>query len=123
AWSPDRSFVIVSSNAGDINHRHLWRVNVAGGRPEQITEGPSIEMNQVIINGGKHIAFLHSTSAYPLLPYFAPINGKGAKMLAPQALPTGVPSGGMIEPEQVTFKASDGMLIHGQLFKPRGATG
>ena len=60
AWSPDRSFVVVSSNAGNINHRHLWKVNIAGGAPEQLTEGDSIEMYPAIINGGKHIAFLHA---------------------------------------------------------------
>lgn len=123
AWSPDRSFVIVASNAGDINYRHLWRVNVANGAPEQITEGASIEMYPVIINGGKHIAFLHSTATYPLLPYFAPINGKGARMLAPQALPADFPSSLLVEPEQVTFKAGDGLLIHSQLFKPKGVSG
>ncbi|HKP85138.1 MAG TPA: prolyl oligopeptidase family serine peptidase [Blastocatellia bacterium] len=122
-WSPDRSFVIVSSNAGDINHRHLWKVNVAGGPTEQLTEGESIEMYPAIINGGKQIAFLHSTAVAPLLPYFVPINGKGARMLAPQSLPADFPSSLLVEPEQVTFKASDGTLIYGQLFKPKGVTG
>lgn len=122
AWSPDRSFVIVSSNAGDISHRHLWRVNVAGGAPEQLTEGDSIEMYPVIINGGKHIAFLHATAIAPLLPYIVPIDGRGAKQLTPQSLIAGFPSQ-LIEPEQVTFKAADGMVIHGQLFKAKNATG
>ena len=25
AWSPDRSYVIVAANKGEINYRHLWR--------------------------------------------------------------------------------------------------
>ena len=30
--SPDKSFVIFSSNKNDIDRRHLWRVSVNGGR-------------------------------------------------------------------------------------------
>jgi len=122
AWSPDRSFVVVSTNAGDINHRHLWKVDIAGGAPEQLTEGDSIEMYPAIINGGKHIAFLHATAVAPLLPYIVPINGRGAKGLTPQSLIAGFPSQ-LVEPESVTFKAADGMTIHGQLFKAKGVTG
>jgi dipeptidyl aminopeptidase/acylaminoacyl peptidase len=29
AWSPDRSYVVVACNNGDIDHRHLWRVTLA----------------------------------------------------------------------------------------------
>jgi dipeptidyl aminopeptidase/acylaminoacyl peptidase len=122
AWSPDRSFVIVSSNAGDINHRHLWRVDIAGGAPEQLTEGDSIEMYPAIINGGKHIAFLHATAVAPFLPYIVPINGRGAKGLTPPSLMASFPSQ-LVEPESVTFKASDGVTVHGQLFKAKGVTG
>jgi len=56
-WSTDRSFVIVASNKGDINHRHLWKVNAAGGEPQQLTSGGSIEMYPVIIGAGKQLAF------------------------------------------------------------------
>lgn len=29
AWSPDRSYVVVACNNGDIDHRHLWKVTLA----------------------------------------------------------------------------------------------
>lgn len=123
AWSPDRSFMIVASNARDINHRHLWRVNVSGGEPQQLTQGNSIEMYPSVIGGGKQIAFMNATATQPFLPSIASVDGKGAKPLAPQALPGDFPSAQLVEPEQVTFKASDGMEIHGQLFKPRTVSG
>ena len=123
AWPADRSFVIVSSNAGDIEHRHLWKVPVAGGAAQRLTEGDSIEMFPAIVNNGKEIAFLHSTPTYPFLPYIASISGKGARPLAPQALPADFPADRLIEPEVVTFKASDGLEIHGQLFKPKTLAG
>ncbi|HLF83710.1 MAG TPA: alpha/beta fold hydrolase [Blastocatellia bacterium] len=123
AWSPDRSHVVVASNDGDIDHRHLWKVNLAGGRPEQLTSGGSIEMYPVMVNGGKQIAFMHSTANHPLLPYIASSEVKGKRPLAPQALPGEFPAGQLTEPEQVLFKAADGLEIHGQYFKPKGVMG
>ncbi|HEX8184280.1 MAG TPA: prolyl oligopeptidase family serine peptidase [Blastocatellia bacterium] len=128
-WSPDRSFIIVAANAGDINRRHLWRVNIAGGAPQQLTQEDGIEMYPVILSGGKQIAFLHSSAHYPLLPFVASLNAtkgrpiEGTRPLAPQAMPADFPAALLVEPDQVIFKASDGLEIHGQLFKPKSATG
>jgi dipeptidyl aminopeptidase/acylaminoacyl peptidase len=122
-WSPDRSFMIVASNRGDINHRHLWRVSVIAGESQQITQGDGIEMYPAIISGAKNIAFMHATAAYPFLPYIASAEGKATRLLAPEALPGDFPSAQLVEPEQVTFKAADGMEIHGQLFKPKNVSG
>jgi dipeptidyl aminopeptidase/acylaminoacyl peptidase len=122
-WSPDRSFMIVASNQGDINHRHLWKVSVIGGESQQITQGDSIEMYPVMISGAKNIAFMYATATAPFLPYIASAEGKATRPLASEALPSDFPSAQLVEPEQVTFKAADGMEIHGQLFKPKNASG
>jgi len=45
------------------------------------------------------------------------------KALAPQALPRDFPSAKLVVPEQVIFRAADGLEIHGQLFKPANITG
>lgn len=121
AWSPDRTYVVVACNNEDIDHRHLWKVNVGGGTPEQLTSGPSIEMYPVIISGGKQVAFMQSTATHPLLPY---IGTSGAT--APRALAAAAgdfPSSQLTAPEQVIFKAADGTEIHGQFFKPKTAAG
>ncbi|HVG22252.1 MAG TPA: prolyl oligopeptidase family serine peptidase [Blastocatellia bacterium] len=129
AWSPDRSFLVVAANAGDINRRHLWKVSVTGGPPQRLTGDDSVEMYPVMLGGGKQIAFLHSTALYPLLPYIASVSGSAARPieatrpLAPQAMPGDFPENLLVEPEQVTFKAGDGLEIHGQLFKPKNASG
>lgn len=122
-WSPDRSFMIVASNARDINYRHLWKVSVAGGEPQQLTQGNSIEMYPAMTNGGRQIAFLHATATHPFLPYIASADGKGTKPIVGDAVPSGFPSAQLVEPEQVTFKAADGMEIHGQLFKSKTSPG
>jgi dipeptidyl aminopeptidase/acylaminoacyl peptidase len=122
-FSPDKSFVVFSTNNADIDRRHLWRVSVADGAPEQITKGDGIEMYPVLFNNGRQIAFFHSTARDPFLPFIASIDGSNMKPLAPQALLRDFPSAKLVAPEQVIFKAADGTEIHGQLFKPANASG
>jgi dipeptidyl aminopeptidase/acylaminoacyl peptidase len=123
ALSPDKSFAVVSTNRNDIDHRHLWRVNVAGGPPQPITSGDGIEMYPVLFDNGRQIVFFHSTARDPFLPFTASIDGSNMKPLAPEALPRDFPSAKLVVPEQVIFKAADGWEIHGQLFKPASASG
>lgn len=123
AMSPDKSFVVVATNKNEIDRRHLWRVNVAGGAPQQITSGDSIEMHPELFDNGRRIAFFHSSAHDPFLPFAASLDGSNAKPLAPQALPRDFPSVQLVVPEQVIFKAADGTEIHGQLFKPAHAAG
>jgi dipeptidyl aminopeptidase/acylaminoacyl peptidase len=94
---------------------------VAGGSPQQVTRGDSIEMYPVIFDGGRQIAFFHSTARDPFMPFTASIDGSNTKPLASQALPHDFPSAKLVVPEQVIFKAADGWDIHGQLFKPANA--
>jgi dipeptidyl aminopeptidase/acylaminoacyl peptidase len=121
--SPDKTFVVFSTNKNDVDRRHLWRVNVGGGAPEQITKGDGIEMAPVFFDNGRQIAFFHSTARDPFLPFTASLDGSSMKPLAPQALPRDFPSAKLVVPEQVIFKAADGWEIHGQLFKPASASG
>jgi len=123
ALSPDKTFVVFSTNKNDVDRRHLWRVNVSGGAPQQITKGDSIEMYPALFDNGRQIAFFHSTAHDPFLPFTASIDGSNVKPLAPQALPRDFPSAKLVVPEQVIFKAADGLEIHGQLFKPTNASG
>jgi dipeptidyl aminopeptidase/acylaminoacyl peptidase len=119
--APDKSFVVFSSNKNDIDRRHLWRVSVNGGAPEQITKGDGIEMSPVLFDNGRQVAYFHSTARDPYLPFTASLDGSNPKPLAPQALPRDFPAASLVTPEQVIFKAADGLEIHGQLFKPAHA--
>ena len=123
ALAPDKSFVVFSTNKNDVDRRHLWRVSVEGGAPQQITGGETIEMYPAVFDNGRQIAFFHSTAHDPFLPFTASIGGANMKPLAPQALPRDFPSAKLVVPEQVIFKAADGLEIHGQLFKPANASG
>jgi len=114
--TPDGVAMIYSSNQGDIDRRHLWRVAVSGGAPVPVTKGNGIEWSPVVAEDGT-IALLASDARTPA--HAALLAGAGAtRPLAPQTLPADFPSRQLVEPRQVIFSAADGLSIHGQLFLP-----
>jgi dipeptidyl aminopeptidase/acylaminoacyl peptidase len=120
--SVDKAWVIYSSNQDDVDRRHLWRVAVAGGTPQQaLTSGDTMEWTPVQTGDGKSIVCLGSTAISPAMPY--EVTAKGREMIAKQALPSDFPSASLMTPKQVIFKSEDGVTVHGQLFLPRNATG
>ncbi|HVR97502.1 MAG TPA: S9 family peptidase [Thermoanaerobaculia bacterium] len=117
--SPDRRTVLFSSNQGDIDRRHLWRVGVAGGPPVAITKGQGIEWEPEPTSDGRAVAFLRSGARRPAHAVIQ-IGTAEPRELAPGTIPASFPESALVEPEQVIFTASDGMPIHAQLFRPRG---
>ena len=120
--SPDKTTIVYSSNQDDVDRRHLWRVAVAGGAPQQaLTSGETMEWSPVQTGDGKSILCLGSTATSPAMPY--EVKAKGREMIARQALPSDFPSSELVTPKQVIFRSEDGLTIHGQLFLPRNANG
>jgi dipeptidyl aminopeptidase/acylaminoacyl peptidase len=115
---PDRSALVFSSNQGDVDRRHLWRVAVSGGPPTAITSGTGLEWSPAVTSDGRSIAFLRSGTTHPAHAAIQPLGG-AARELAPETIPTTFPERQLVEPESVVYAAADGMRIHAQLFKPR----
>jgi dipeptidyl aminopeptidase/acylaminoacyl peptidase len=118
--SPDRKFILYNSNIGDIDRRHLFRVDPSDGAPVRVTPGNGIEWSpQPLVDGG--IALLRSdgrTTAHAAI--IDPRAGTGAaRPAAPGSIPADYPAAALVEPEQVIFSSADGMPIHGQLFRPK----
>jgi len=118
--TPDRRQILFSSSQGDIDRRHVWRVDPAGGRPVALTQGMGIEWLPVMTSDGKALAYLSSGARKPARPVIE-IRGGPARELAPGTVPAAFPESALVEPEPVVFSASDGLRIHGQLFLPPGA--
>ncbi len=115
--APDRASIIYSSNQGDIDRRHIWRVAVAGGKPASVTSGTGIEWSPVETSDGRSVVILHSDAKTPARP--AIVVGSGApRDLAPEVIPASFPASALVTPQQVVFASGDGMLLHGQLFLP-----
>jgi len=116
--TPDGREVVFSSNQDDIDRRHMWRVSVAGGKPQAVTSGTGIEWAPAVASDGKAIAFLRADARKPPRP--AILTGSGpARELATGVIPGEFPEAALVEPQQVLLSASDGVIVHGQLFLPR----
>ncbi|PYS84146.1 MAG: S9 family peptidase [Acidobacteria bacterium] len=120
-YTPDRRTIVFSSNCGDIDRRHLWRVRVAGGPEVAITSGEKIEWSPAVTGDAQHLVYFGSDARTPAMPYALPLAGGTPRLLAAQALPRDFPSAKLVVPRQVVFKSSDGEEIHGQLFLPPDA--
>jgi dipeptidyl aminopeptidase/acylaminoacyl peptidase len=115
--APGGSELVYSSNQGDMDRRHIWRVRVNGGAPSAVTNGERIEVRPVVTSDGA-FAFLQSDAQTPLHPALR--QDSDVRDLAPEALPANFPRAAMIEPQPVIFPSGDGLEIHGQLFRPGG---
>ncbi len=116
SFSQDGKEVVYSSNQGDIDRRHIWRVSASAGPPHSVTSGEGLEWSPVL--AGNSVACLRSDGRRPAR---AAIQTGGAiRDLAPDLIPADFPADSLVVPQLVTYSASDGMPIHGQLFLPPG---
>lgn len=114
----DGKAVLYSSNQGDVDRRHLWRVAVDHPGATALTRGASIEWSPVVTGDGANVVFIGSTATRPAMPFR--LTPHGQQMIAASELSADYPSAQMVVPRQVVFKSPDGLEIHGQLFVPKG---
>ncbi len=122
--SPDGQYLYYSSNdtrrdSVDKDRRHIWRVNLFGGLIEPMTLGQGIETNPVI--AGDYLVYRsanwhQSTGVAYRKPGYS---------FATQLTPPGSDASSrfhyvMRPPRPVVFTASDGTVVHAQLFMPKG---
>jgi dipeptidyl aminopeptidase/acylaminoacyl peptidase len=113
--SNDGQTVFYTTNIGDINRRHIWKLEINSGRTEQLTKGNEIEWSPVIMNNG--IALLHSSSTKPAWP--AVHTNDEVKDIATDFFPKQFPST-LVQPQAVIITAADGLKSTADLFLPPG---
>jgi dipeptidyl aminopeptidase/acylaminoacyl peptidase len=122
ALSPDGSTLYYSANTGaavdDDTRRHVFSVKVGGGQAVPVTSGTGLEWTPAATNDGVALIAASARDA-GAVQWCAP----RCATLAGQAAPADFAGAAMVMPEKVTWKAPDGTTIHGQLFRPAGATG
>lgn len=123
--SPDRHRIVYSSNQGESDYRHIWEVAVEGGTPTPLTTGQTIADLPLFTSDGHSVAFLHADARTPMRPaVLSQSDGRygAAQDIASQTIPEEYPGANFVVPQPVIFRSPDGMMIHGQLFVPPGAS-
>jgi dipeptidyl aminopeptidase/acylaminoacyl peptidase len=124
--SPDGTFLVYNANTGsdrqDIARRHLFKVPVGAATPVPLTSGTGIEWNPVVTADGQTIAFLSADARRPPLPAVVPTAGAPMRLIGSDRLRE-FPAAQLVVPEQVSFRAGDGVEAHGQLFRPSASEG
>ena len=122
--SADRQWLVFAANAGrdplDVDRRHVVKVAIDRARPEVMTPGPGNEWTPVVTGDGATLAFISATAQRPPLPAVMPLAGGKIRLLAADHIPADFPTAKLVTPKQVIFKASDGVVVHGQLFERAG---
>ncbi len=126
AFAPDKRTIYFSSNYQDIDRRHLWSVQVTGGQPQAITYlqgSQEIELSPVVTGDGAELAYFHASPNYPAAVRVLHLQerDKPFRSIAAETIPKDFPANKLVAPQQVIFKAADGVEIHGQLFLPKDA--
>jgi len=116
--SADGKILYYTSNAGDIDRRHLWATPTAGGTAAQLTKGEGIETEAAPLASGKRIAVFFSDAKRPRAVALVPAAGGEAKIIS-QKLSSAFPLEAQVVPESVILKAADGIEFHNQVFVPK----
>ena len=118
AVSPDGRTFYYSTNATDIEKRHIWSVPVAGGTPKQISTDDGVEVSPTPLASGRNLAVLYFNAAQPASIGIVPVAGGATRVVYP-TLPKDFPQSAHVTPQIVLTKAPDGLAIHNQLFLPK----
>jgi dipeptidyl aminopeptidase/acylaminoacyl peptidase len=140
SFSPNHKTVFFNSNCGDIDRRHLWTVDVTGGTPVQQSGGGGIEWSPVLLADHDNFVYLGSDALNSTvvlrsnlsIPFSAKPYDRATSSIPNPKLhellrlyqpltktPKEFPAQDLVTPQQVIFKAADGVEVHGQLFVPR----
>jgi dipeptidyl aminopeptidase/acylaminoacyl peptidase len=122
--SPDKKSLVFSGNTGpdalDLDRRHVVRVAVDKAGVEVITPGTGLEWTPVITGDGSTMAFISATAQRPPVPAVISLSNskKNIQLVGAETIPFDFPAAKLVTPRKVTFKASDGVTVHADLFEP-----
>jgi dipeptidyl-peptidase-4 len=116
AFSADGRFLYFATNIGDIDRRHLWRMPIADGEPEQLTDGEMIETYPAVLASGRQVALLRAGPKRPQSVAVVDADGGDPRFITD--LPEDFPLRAQVVPENVVITSPDGLECHAQLFLP-----
>jgi len=118
--TPDRKSVLFNSNCGDVDRRHLSRVNISSREVTALTKGEGLEWSPVAPSDGQKFVYFGSDAKNAARPFLSDLShSSSASALANETWPKDFPADKLVVPQQVIFKSMDGLELHGQLFLPK----
>ncbi|MGH7465516.1 MAG: S9 family peptidase, partial [Longimicrobiales bacterium] len=117
AFSSDGRTMYYTTNAGDIERRHIWTVPVAGGAPRQLSTGEDVETHPQPLASGRSIAMLHFGAKTPASVAVMPGVGGATRRIYPDL--SDFPINAHVVPEIVWLEAPDGVRFSNQIFLPK----
>lgn len=118
--SADGRTVVYAANTGtdanDDDRRHVFSVPVDRAQPKAITGGAGIEWSPVVTGDGRSIAFIGAGVRNSPLPAVVAVEGGKPHIIGAERVPSTFAGASFVQPKKVIFKASDGLIIHGQIF-------
>ncbi len=126
--SPDKKWLTFSGNTGpdalDLDRRHAVRVPVDKAAMEVMTAGNGNEWTPLVTGDGSTMTFISATAQRP--PSIAVMSltaeKKSIQLVGSDLAPKDFPTNKLVTPKKVTFKSSDGVTVHADLFEPVGTT-
>ena len=123
ALSPDGRTLVFTANTGprpdDIDRRHVVKVPVDRAAPVVMTPGAGLEWTPVVTGDGQTVAFISATAQRPPVPAVIPLERGAQRLIGEDRIPADFPTAQLVVPRAVTYRASDGLEIHAQLFDAR----
>src|SRR5690606_5816396 len=83
SFSSDGRTMYYTTNAGDIERRHIWAVPVAGGTPRQLSRGENAETYPQPLASGNSVAVLHFGPKTPASVALLPAAGGETRRIYP----------------------------------------
>lgn len=123
SYSSDGRYIAFAANHGpereDIDRKHIGLIDLGTLQSRMLTAGEGIEAYPVFLNSNNTLAYLSSTLHRAFLPAVVSLSAadQPARILGEELMST-VDLGSPVMPAQVTFQSEDGLLLHGQLFRP-----
>lgn len=107
--------IYYTTNIGDINRRHIWKVDVKTGSPVLLSKTKNSEWSPVETD--KSLVILHASAQTPAWPALLSTNGTVTD-LAKEYFPSSFPQSSMVAPQAIMITATDGMKVPAQIFLP-----
>lgn len=116
--APDRQTFFLTTSETHPGERAVYTVPVTGGPRTRLTSLPGWTEG-TLSPDGRTLALLHSTASTPPELYLMPAQPGAQPVQVTESRTAEFRRGPWIQPEVVTFRASDGQTVYARIYRPR----